>query len=209
MRVPGNAWLLLGAVSAISILVIIAAVLIRRGIIRCRQLETALQAAEQKLHSFFETAPVGIFETNVEGALLSANKTIASMLGYDSPEDLLYHRNKLGNPLYVDPAVRERLVQVLSEKGVIQDYECKWYRKDGTTIWITGNGRVIHQPDGSFHFEGLLYDISERKLAQEQLAHVKSQLELVLNSATGVSIISTDVQGRITIFNPGAERMLG
>src|SRR5207247_8707994 len=69
--------------------------------------------------------------------------------------------------------------------------------------------RIIHDEDGSCHFEGLVYDISERKLVQEQLAQVKTQLEFVLNSATGASIVSTDVRGRITIFNPGAERMLG
>jgi PAS domain S-box-containing protein len=34
-------------------------------------------------------------------------------------------------------------------------------------------------------------------------------LEFVLDSATAVSIISTDLDGRIVLFNPGAERMLG
>jgi PAS domain S-box-containing protein len=166
-------------------------------------------AAEEKLRVFFDSAPVGIFESTTDGFLISANKTIATMLGYESPDDLIYHRNKLRKPLYVDPEVREKLVQALFEQGVIQDYECQWYRKDGSTIWLTGNGRVIPDANGGRHFEGLLYDISERKLAQEQLAQVKSQLEFVLNSATGVSIISTDVQGRIMIFNPGAEHMLG
>lgn len=185
------------------------AIIIRRDIMQRERSNAALRAAEQRMKGFYESAPVGIFETTVDGKLLSANQTLASMLGYDSPEDLIYHRNELGKPIYVDPVVRENLVRTLAEKEVINDYECEWRRKDGTTIWITGNGRKIHDRNGGYHFEGLLYDISERKSAQEQLAHVKSQLENVLNSSTAVSIISTDVQGKITIFNTGAERMLG
>jgi len=201
--------LFLGALATAGISLVISALTVRRALLRQQKANAALQEAEQKLQTFIDTAPVAIFETTVDGMILMANKTMATMLGYETPEDMLFHRNQLRKPLYVDQAVREKLVAVLSEKGVVHDYECQWFKKDGGTIWITGNGRVIHDQDGSFHFEGLVYDISERKLVQEQLAHVKTQLEFVLNSATGASIISTDVRGKITIFNPGAERMLG
>jgi PAS domain S-box-containing protein len=201
--------LFLGALVTAGISLVISVVTVRRALQRQQKANAALQEAEQKLQTFIDTAPVAIFETTVDGIILMANKTMATMLGYETAEDMLFHRNQLRKPLYVDQAVREKLVEVLSEKGVIHDYECQWYKKDGGTIWITGNGRVIHDQGGSFHFEGLVYDISERKLVQEQFAQVKTQLELVLKSATGASIISTDVRGKITIFNPGAERMLG
>ena len=83
---------LAGAVAGLLLLGI-AAILVRRDMHRRKQSETALRTAEERIRSFFETAPVGIFESTVDGRLLCANQTIASMLGYDSPEDLLYHRN--------------------------------------------------------------------------------------------------------------------
>ena len=47
----------------------------------------------------------------------------------------------------------------------------------------------------------------QRLLAE---AHAtRDQLSGVLNAATGNAIIATDRQGTITVFNPGAERMLG
>jgi len=180
---------------------------IRRDISRRGKAEQTLSG--KGFRSIFENAPLGIFESTVDGRWLSANKTMAAMLGYDSPEDLLHHRNDLNTPLYVDPEARTALANRLKTTGLVQDCETKWFRKDGTSVWVTGKGRLVEESGGGQHFEAMLHDITERKVAEEQLATVKSQLENLLNSATGVSIIATDVQGKITIFNPGAEHMLG
>ena len=47
----------------------------------------------------------------------------------------------------------------------------------------------------------------QRLLAEARAT--RDQLSGVLNAATGNAIIATDRQGTITVFNPGAERMLG
>ena len=51
----------------------------------------------------------------------------------------------------------------------------------------------------------------ERSVADRtaELANAKKKLESVLDAATRVSIIATDLQGLITVFNAGAEQMLG
>jgi GAF domain-containing protein len=41
------------------------------------------------------------------------------------------------------------------------------------------------------------------------LAATQEELAAVLNSATTVAIIATDTRGIVTVFNPGAERLLG
>jgi len=43
----------------------------------------------------------------------------------------------------------------------------------------------------------------------QELAAAKARLQAVLNGAALVSIVATDLQGLITVFNTGAERMLG
>jgi PAS domain S-box-containing protein len=57
--------------------------------------------------------------------------------------------------------------------------------------------------------EALRRDMAERKRTEEELANLGNRLNSVLDSATQVSIIATDSQGVITVFNSGAERMLG
>jgi PAS domain S-box-containing protein len=60
--------------------------------------------------------------------------------------------------------------------------------------------------------EGLAGQIGqfiERRKAESSLAAVSRRLQAVLDAATEVSVISTDPDGLITVFNTGAERMLG
>jgi PAS domain S-box-containing protein len=49
----------------------------------------------------------------------------------------------------------------------------------------------------------------ERQQHEEQTRNAQRFLQAVLDSATGVSIITTDTLGLITLFNSGAERLLG
>jgi PAS domain S-box-containing protein len=192
-----------------AVFVIGSALLIRRDVCRREESERALRLAERKIRGIFENSPFGIFDSSIDGRFLAVNAAMASILGYDSTEDLLYHHNELRTPLYANPETRRELVRMLHQTGVVRNYVSELSKKDGSTVWVTGCGRVVEDEPGERHFEGLVHDITERKLAQEQLANVKTQLESVLNSATRVSIISTDVNGTITMFNPGAERMLG
>jgi PAS domain S-box-containing protein len=50
---------------------------------------------------------------------------------------------------------------------------------------------------------------AERKKAVRDLIGVNAQLHAVLDASTQSSIIATDPNGVVTIFNPGAQRMLG
>jgi len=52
-----------------------------------------------------------------------------------------------------------------------------------------------------------LIEINDRNIAE--LREANSRLESVLNAASRISIIATDVDGLITLFNRGAENMLG
>ncbi|MES2709404.1 MAG: response regulator [Verrucomicrobiota bacterium] len=52
-------------------------------------------------------------------------------------------------------------------------------------------------------------EIGERQLAERNLRESEKRLGLVLDSATGVSVIAFDLTGIITYFSKGAERLLG
>ncbi|NES04097.1 MAG: PAS domain S-box protein [Okeania sp. SIO2F4] len=51
--------------------------------------------------------------------------------------------------------------------------------------------------------------ITNYKLAQKELVDINANLEQVLDAATEVAIIATDINGQITTFNSGAEKLLG
>ena len=54
-----------------------------------KRAEKALQQSEEKYRVIFDYAPVGIYQSTRDGRLVTANATLARMLGYDSVDELL------------------------------------------------------------------------------------------------------------------------
>src|SRR5262252_2136 len=121
MQVPVNTLLALAVLCAGAFSLIVST-FVRRAAHRQQKAEAALKTTEGRLRTFIDGAPVGIFESTVDGMLLMVNKTLATMLGYGPPEAAPLHRTALAKPLYVPPPRRERLGAVLSDKGVVHDY---------------------------------------------------------------------------------------
>nr|WP_246299418.1 ATP-binding protein [Nocardioides panaciterrulae] len=51
--------------------------------------------------------------------------------------------------------------------------------------------------------------VGEQLVLAREAAAERDKVQSIVNGATGVAIIGTDAQGRITLFNPGAQRLLG
>jgi diguanylate cyclase (GGDEF)-like protein/PAS domain S-box-containing protein len=165
-----------------------------------RDAEQALLASEEKYRNIFNFAAVGIFQATRDGRLTTANPALARMLGYDTVEELL--SINLLSDVYFHPAERDLT-------GSTAEAQVLWKKKNGAPIWVQINEHTIHGEHGEAMFEGFVYDVTERKMAEQQVAAANVQRKAVLDAATGVSIIATDADGIITVFNSGAERMLG
>ncbi|PYQ27283.1 MAG: hypothetical protein DMF56_21145 [Acidobacteria bacterium] len=172
-----------------------------------KRAEKALQQSEEKYRVIFDYAPVGIYQSTREGRIVTANAAMARMLGYDTVEELL--AKNLETDVYADAKQRDELIRRFEPFGYANNLELQWRRKNGIPIWVQLNAHAIHSPSGALYFEGFVYDVTERKAAAESVAAANTQRKAVLDSATRVSIIATDAEGMITVFNSGAERMLG
>jgi diguanylate cyclase (GGDEF)-like protein/PAS domain S-box-containing protein len=155
-----------------------------------KQAERGLLESEEKYRNIFDFASIGIYQSTLGGRLVTANSTLATMLGFDSAEHLLQSNHE------IDASDRS-------------DLEVRWKKKDGTPIWVQLSAHSIESRSGETMVEGFVYDISERKAAEQEVAAANSQRKAVLDAATRVAIIATDPHGVVTMFNAGAERMLG
>jgi diguanylate cyclase (GGDEF)-like protein/PAS domain S-box-containing protein len=172
-----------------------------------KRAEEALLLSEQKYRNIVDYASVGIYRSKPDGTILMANPTLARILGYESIEDL--QRRNLATDVYVTEGERSGALERFAANGYAIEEELLWRRKDGTPIWVQLNAHAIDLHAGAEVFEGFVFDITERKLADQQVAAANAQRKAVLDAATRVSIIATDPLGVITVFNTGAERMLG
>lgn len=142
---------------------------ILRDITARRATENALRRAEEKYRNIFEHTSEGIFQTSPEGRFISANPSLASILGYESSDELLNSVKDIANQIYVDASTRDKFLE-LCTKGPVQEFEAEVHRKDGSIIWISENARPIFSNDGKvLYFEGTLEDISRRKRTEDEL----------------------------------------
>lgn len=138
-----------------------------------RELELAYQrveAAEAKYRSIFENALEGIFQSSPQGGYITANPALARIYGFNSPEELIESLTDIQNQLFVDPNGYAECMKIMQHKGVVSEFEAQVYRKDGNVIWININAREVRDEQNILlYYEGLVEDITDRKLSEEAL----------------------------------------
>ena len=133
--------------------------------------EDALRQAEAKYRSIFENASEGIFQSTFDGHYISANPALARLYGYSNPDELMERLTDIEHQLYVNPDRRAEFIRLLQENDVVSEFESQIYRKDGRVIWISENTRSVRDTNTGelLYYEGTVEDITEQKLAKEQL----------------------------------------
>src|SRR5438445_8222902 len=109
-----------------------------------RQAELALQSSEEKYGNSFDYASVGIYQSSPDGRLVTANTSLARMLGYDSIEELM--QVDLAKDVYFnaeDPTPTTTLAE-----GTNADLQLLWKKKNGAPIWVQVNAHAVHDAKG-------------------------------------------------------------
>jgi PAS domain S-box-containing protein len=83
-------------------------------------------------------------------------------------------------------------------------------RKDGTRFWANVVIDRIQSPSGELiGFAKVTRDLTQRKIADEELRRSEERFRLLLQSVTDYAIYMLDTGGHVTSWNAGAERFKG
>lgn len=175
-----------------------------------KSVEQSLRETESRYRSIFENSIEGIFQTSAGGEYLIVNSALADIYGYSSPDDLMHALNNIQQKLYVEPTRRDEFVHVMAVHGHVSNFESQVYKKDGSSIWISENARMVYDDSGKFlYYEGTVQDITDLRMAQESLRQsekvAQQSLETLKHQKFALDkhaiVTVTDVQGRITYAN--------
>ncbi|MCX5802236.1 MAG: PAS domain S-box protein, partial [Proteobacteria bacterium] len=174
-----------------------SAITVLNDITERRQSEQKLKESEERYRNIFENAVEGIFQTTPEGRFLSVNPALARMMGFSSPEEMVATFTDIAKQHYVNPQDRVKYKKLLEEYGTAQAFETQLYCKDGRKIWVSINARAVRGKNGNIlYYEGTIEDITERKMAVEELLIKDYAIESSINP-----IFFADLEGNLTYVN--------
>ncbi len=151
-----------------------------------QQTENALIRAEAKYRAIFENAALGIYLSAPRAQYLSMNPALASIYGFQTPEDAIQHSAEITS-LYVDPETSEEFRRTLVKDGVVRNFEYEVCLRDGTRRWLLENARAVYGDQGDLlYYEGVVQDVTERKSLESQLRQAQ-KLDAVGRLAGGVA----------------------
>lgn len=174
-----------------------------------KKMERMLRLNEERYQTLVKTLSTGVFRITHEmpGRFIWANPAFLNMLGYGSLTELL----KITTAgIFADIRDQGRIREELKESGFVRIRKIRLKKRDGSTLWASITAEVKRRDDGTSEWiDGTVDNITEHVLAEEELKRTQSRLGELLDAVTTYSLISTDPEGILTMFNTGSERMLG
>ncbi|MCB0751595.1 MAG: response regulator, partial [Ignavibacteriae bacterium] len=162
------------------------------------QMERKLIESERRFRNLFENATLGVYRSSLTGEVLMANNALIKMLGYNSFDDLANNKDVVSG--YVNPERRKEFIELVERDGSIIGFESEWRKKDGSTIYISESSRKDFDEEGNIVFEGTIEDITDKKLAMDELKDSKEMLQTVFDNVYDAIFIH-DINGKVIDVN--------
>jgi PAS domain S-box-containing protein len=169
----------------------------------------ALAESEEKYRAIFQNSPVGIFRTTFDGVLIEGNPALGRMFGYVDRDDFYSANGFRIDRVYADPAMRQKLLQALTETSGTATMEMQFVRRDGSLFDGVLTASVQSDDKGRPAFlNGVVEDVSARRQAERSLAQERLLMAAIFESVPGLLYLY-DNQGRLVRWNKAHETVMG
>ncbi|WP_353857651.1 PAS domain S-box protein [Azospirillum formosense] len=169
--------------------------------------EQRLRASEARYQTLARSAPVGLFETDRDGGIVSANPRFAAIVGL--PPDAL-HGHAWRAALHPDDRPRleaDWAEAVASGQPILLNV--RFRGADGTVTFALCQGSPLADADGRARgWVGTLTDMTEYVRTVDALLMAEARTNAIVDAAAD-AIVTMDGEGIVHSFNPAAEAMFG
>ncbi|MFL1527649.1 PAS domain S-box protein [Pseudomonas sp. O230] len=150
-----------------------------------------------------------IYMIDPDGIITSWNAGARRFKGYEEAEILGQHFSRFYTEEDRLKGMPQRALDTAIREGRFEGEGWR-VRKDGTHFWCHVLIDPILDPTGKLlGFAKITRDLTDRKMAEEVLKRSEQQFRLLVQSVTDYAIYMLDPDGRLTNWNPGAQRIKG
>jgi len=156
------------------------------------QAEAALKESENKYRSIFENIQDVYYRTNRQGILIEISPSVKTYSGL-SREDVI---GKPVSNFYYYKRDRERLIERLKEDGVVTDFEVRIANTRDELLYSSVSAKIVQNDGGEIiAVEGIMRDITQRKLADIKLKETHHFFDQILNNTNeGIYVINSNFE---------------
>jgi PAS domain S-box-containing protein len=143
-----------------------------------KRVEQALHDSESRYRVVFETSPDAVNINRLEdGAYVIVNQGFLDITGYTREE--VIGRSSLDLNIWADAADRRRLVDILHRDGRCQNFEVRFRKKSGESMWGLMSASVM-ELDGCACLLSITRDIDQLKQAERRILEQNELLSAIL-----------------------------
>ncbi|MCW1915510.1 PAS domain S-box protein [Luteolibacter sp. GHJ8] len=148
-----------------------------------------------------------IFMMNPEGIILDWNRGAERLKGYTAAEIVGHHFSRFYSEEQQASRYPQNELEVATRDGRFAEEGWR-IRKDGTRFWASVTITAIRSEMGEIEgFLKITRDLTERKLAEENLHQSEERFRLLLESVQDYAIFMLDPEGHVMSWNQGARRI--
>jgi diguanylate cyclase (GGDEF)-like protein/PAS domain S-box-containing protein len=173
--------------------------------------EKKLREAEAKLRNLIERIPAitYIAEFGRAGKWVFVSPQLETILGFSQAEWIADPKLWIDHIFFAD---RDRILEEEAKcLKTGEPFRCEYRMTDkkGQLLWIRDDAVVVSDTSGqSAYLHGVLYDISERKRAEEAVRESEHRFRMILDTSLD-AVVTIDAAGIINGWNKQAESLFG
>ena len=168
------------------------------------RLNEELQVIEGRLGRLFDSARDGIFQTDSEGELVLLNTAAQKLFGVDDLKEV----SLFLQDIFPEASDMNSLLEKLERDGYVYAYSVRLKGRKGKEFDAELSVNYTDEDVGKRGIEGIIRDVTSRKLLEQELQRSEAFLRQVIEGTTN-AIFTLDSHGRISFWNRQLNELSG